>query len=253
MANIAFAALFFLVELILARDSPTAARVKTSYPFTETPAKIALLTTVAVTCGSSDVDFVMLQWLIRIDLILSYLSYSWKSFWPIVIVPVNSALMKINAAILTVIRFIRDCSYTVIIWQYDFVYWAKFEFELACCQIKEGQPVPLGRKIASGLCRICDITWDLAEWALTCCGLPVERDMGVICPTIECCQTAEGCQTAVGCRIRLPKSSFDYVEIEDVEIKVMRDDVLGEYFLGFLQHIKSGMYMYPRNHPCSQR
>ena len=109
LANLAVGALFFLVELILSRDSPTLASVKASYPYTETPIKIALLSTIGVSswCGELDPNFYALQLLIRTDLVLSYLSYAWRTFWPILIIPINKLLMYINSTLLFIIRLIR--------------------------------------------------------------------------------------------------------------------------------------------------
>ena len=109
LANLAVGALFFLLELILSRDSPTLASIKASYPYTETPIKIALLSTVGVSswCGALDPNFYALQLFIRTDLVLSYLSYAWRTFWPVLIIPINKILMYINSTLLYIIRFIR--------------------------------------------------------------------------------------------------------------------------------------------------
>ena len=107
--NLFFGVVFFLAELFLSRESPTLSKVKASYPYTETPIKIALLSTIGVSalCGIEDPNLYALLDLIRTDLILSYLSYAWKTFWPIIIVPTNKILMYINAVILYIFRFIR--------------------------------------------------------------------------------------------------------------------------------------------------
>ena len=107
-ANLLFGISFLLLELILSRESPTLKNAKSSYPFTETPLKIALLYMVGISCPVQAFPyFTTLQSLIQLDLVFSYLSYAWKTFWPIIIVPVNKFLMQINAYILYVMRIIR--------------------------------------------------------------------------------------------------------------------------------------------------
>ena len=118
--NLATAGLFFLSELCLSRESRTNVSMKTLYPFTETPLKIILLCTAASTCAAEDVDdFGMLQWLIRTDVIFSYVSYAWKTFWPIIITPVNRILMYINSIFIYILRIIRDLIYSALVWLYE--------------------------------------------------------------------------------------------------------------------------------------
>jgi len=103
--------IFLLFELFFPRDSATLQKVKQSYPYTETPLKIILLYTIGVSCAAeSDSFFPTLQLLVQLDLVLSYLSYAWKSFWPILIIPVNEGLMYVNSAVLYVMRIIRGTS-----------------------------------------------------------------------------------------------------------------------------------------------
>ena len=132
-SNLALAALFFLTELCLSRDSRTNVSMKTLYPYTETPLKIILLCTAASTCAATDLDdFGMLQWLIRTDVVFSYLAYAWKSFWPIIITPVNRLLMYINSIIIYVLRIVRDLIYSLLKSLYDLLQACKVEEKTEC-------------------------------------------------------------------------------------------------------------------------
>jgi len=106
--NLIAGSIFLLFELFFPRDSATLQKVKQSYPYTETPVKIVLLYTIGVSCAAGlDPFFPTLQMLVQLDLVISYLSYAWKSFWPILIIPVNEALMYANSTVLYVLRIIR--------------------------------------------------------------------------------------------------------------------------------------------------
>ena len=117
-ANVILAAIFFLAEFLLTKDSKTVVSLKVIHPYTETPVKILLLFTSASTCVSPHVDeFNTLQQLIRLDLIVSYISYAWKSFWPLILTPLNKGLMYINSLALYMLRITRgkQLSFTLII------------------------------------------------------------------------------------------------------------------------------------------
>ena len=107
-ANVILAAIFFLAEFLLTKDSKTVLSLKVIHPYTETPVKILLLCIVSSSCVTPYVDeFNTLQQLIRLDVVVSYISYAWKTFWPLLITPLNRGLMYINSIALYVCRVSR--------------------------------------------------------------------------------------------------------------------------------------------------
>jgi hypothetical protein len=107
-ANIIVASVFLFFELFFPRDSATLQKLKSSYPYTETPLKIALLYYIGVSCSKeSNPFFTSLQKYVQLDLVVSYLSYAWKTFWPIIIIPANKTLIYVNSAVLYLMRITR--------------------------------------------------------------------------------------------------------------------------------------------------
>ena len=108
LANVILAAIFFLVEFLLTKDSRTVSSMNVIHPYTETPVKILLLCIVSSSCVTPYVaEFSTLQQLIRLDVIVSYISYAWKTFWPLIITPLNRGLMYLNSIALYVLRISR--------------------------------------------------------------------------------------------------------------------------------------------------
>ena len=107
-ANVILATIFFLAEFLLTKDSRTVLSMKVIHPYTETPVKILLLCILASSCITPYVDeFNTLQQLVRLDVVVSYISYAWKTFWPLIITPLNRGLMYVNSLALYILRITR--------------------------------------------------------------------------------------------------------------------------------------------------
>lgn len=246
--NVALAAIFFLTEFFLTKDSRTAISMKVLYPYTETPVKILLLCTIASSCDYSGVgDFIMLQNLVRADIMSSYISYAWKSFWPIIITPLNKVLMYVNSIVLYFFRMIRDAIGSALWTIYEWYQSIKFNIDIACCHVYEDDlgvlVIPIGRRIAEIGAKSLDCIFDGVEMTFNTCGVDVERNFDVSCPQIRCSPSF---------KIVLPSWNPDfYVNLDlhmpdiDIEMPEINIQFHEHYYHGFLQHIKSGRYVHP--------
>lgn len=261
-ANFIVALVFLVSEIFFPHDSATLQKVKASYPYTETPLKIALLYSIGVSCAKeSNLFFTGLQTYVLLDLVVSYLSYAWKTFWPIIIIPTNKALINVNAAVLYLMRITRglrvffmpatfstyltlslsrthtDMIYSFYVWLLDQFFWIKFEFDLKCCKIREGEPVPIGRKISNLCSKTITFTCDGIEFVLQASGIEVERaDVGC------CCWFSIQCTPSL--KIILPRYNVNvYEAIEEAVVPEPPQNL--DYNLGFLQHVKTGRYVHP--------
>lgn len=247
-ANVILAAIFFLAEFLLTKDSKTVVSLKVIHPYTETPVKILLLFTSASTCVSPHVDeFNTLQQLIRLDLIVSYISYAWKSFWPLILTPLNKGLMYINSLALYMLRITRDAIYGVLLTIYEFYQSLKFNLDIACCHVYEDDMgimhIPLGRRLADSASRTFDCLFDGVDVTLATCGIDVERNFDVSFPQIRCSPSF---------KVILPSWNPDfYVNLDlhvpniDLEMPEINVEFHEHFYYGFLQHIKSGRYVHP--------
>jgi len=126
-----------------------------------------------------------------------------------------------------------DMVYTFCVWVLDQLFWVKFEFDFHCCKVREGQPAPVGKKVAEVSAKAVNCMCDGIEFILAAAGVDVERaDIGWCCFSIQC---------SPAFKIILPRHPV-YEIIEEV---AKAPEPVHEYFLGFLQHIKSGKYVYP--------